>query len=203
MPIHLLYSFRRPFHSALSGVREQKANEVDSGISLLAVNSKKVSFWPRGATIAKTHGTDMPFNPDIVVTEPGSSHVLLIVEAKTNASPSQSEPKLKRYMWEMSCPVGLFVSPRIIILYRNRFTGYSDDSIHKLCEFPSPHRWSSFEGRKSGAEFGTLVQSWLEKLRKNPKAAEVPQETREALAEYVVPSLINGEIHAAGPRLTT
>jgi hypothetical protein len=144
----------------------------------------------------------MPFNPDIVVTEPGSSRVLLIVEAKTNASSSLSEPQLKRYMWEMSCPIGLFVSPRIIVLYRNWFTGYSDDSIKKLGEFASPSSWSVFARSKSGTEFETRVQSWLEKLSKDAGEADMPRETTEALREFVVPSLMSGEIHAAGPRLT-
>jgi hypothetical protein len=58
-----------------------------------------------------------------------------------------------------------------------------------------------FERRGSGTEFETRVQGWLEKLRNDVKEPDVPQETREALSEYVVPSLINGEIHAAGPRL--
>jgi hypothetical protein len=147
---------------------------------------------------------DMAFNPDIVVTESGSSHVLLIVEAKTSASSLQSELQLKRYMWEMSCPTGLFVSPRSIVLYRNLFTGYSDDSVKRLGEFASPESWRVYEGSSSGgAEFETRVQSWLEKLRKDVREPDVPRETREALAEYVVPSFIDGEIHAAGPRLTT
>ena len=38
----------------------------------------------------------MAFNPDIVVTEPGSADVLLIVEAKTTSSWSQPEPKESR-----------------------------------------------------------------------------------------------------------
>jgi hypothetical protein len=145
----------------------------------------------------------MAFNPDIVVTESGSSHMLLIVEAKKNASSSQSEKQLKRYMWEMNCPTGLFVSPRTIVLYRNLFTGYSDDSVKKLGEFASPKSWRIFETPKSGAEFETRVQTWLEKLRTDVGESDVPHETRKALWEYIVPSLISGEIHAAGPRLTT
>jgi hypothetical protein len=145
----------------------------------------------------------MAFNPDIVVTDPGSADVLLIVEAKTTSSWSQSERKLKQYMWEMSCPVGLFASPRTIVLYRNRFTGYSDDSVQKLGEYPSPRSWIPFEKRKSGAEFETRVQSWLERLRINLATEEVPRETKDALSEYVLPSLIKGEVHAAGPRITT
>jgi hypothetical protein len=144
----------------------------------------------------------MPFNPDIVVTESDSSQVLLIVEAKATSSPAQSESQLKRYMWEMSCPVGLLASPRIIYLYRNRFTGYSDDSIQKLGEFPSPGGWSVFEKGKSGGQFEARVQSWLEKLGRNGKDPETPSETEEALSEYVLPSLLNGRIHAAGPRLS-
>ncbi|MGA3227880.1 MAG: hypothetical protein ABSC65_29215, partial [Acidobacteriaceae bacterium] len=72
-----------------------------------------------------------------------------------------------------------------------------------LGEFASPKSWLVFERPQSGAEFETLVQSWLEKLGKDVKEPDAPRETREALSEYVVPSLINGEIHAAGPRLTT
>jgi hypothetical protein len=145
----------------------------------------------------------MSFNPDIVVTEPGSSHVLLIVEAKTNTPASQSEPKLKQYMWEMSCPVGLFVSPRAIILYLNRFTAYSEESVLRIGQYPSPPSWKVFEQRGSEAAFETRVQSWLEDIRRSAKASEIPLATKDALSEYVLPSLLNGEIHAAGPRLAT
>jgi hypothetical protein len=144
----------------------------------------------------------MPFNPDIVVIEPGSSHVLLIVEAKTKAPASQSEPKLKQYMWEMSCPVGLFVSPRRIAIYLNRFTGYSDESVHKLGEYPSPPSWNSFEVRGTEVEFESRVQSWLERLRKHSSESDIPPATIDAFSEYVIPNLVSGEIHAAGPRLT-
>lgn len=142
----------------------------------------------------------MPFNPDIVVTEPGSSQVLLIVEAKTSDSVRQSEPLLKKYMWEMSCPMGLYVSPRNIVLYRNWFTGYSDESIQKLGEFASPDSWRMFERSRSGPEFETQVQDWLERLRNDSKAADVSSQTNAALSEYVIPTLMSGEIHAAGPR---
>src|ERR1700724_3501786 len=124
----------------------------------------------------------MPFHADIVVTEPESSRVLLIVEVKTNESHGRSEAQLKKYMWEMSCPVGLFASPRTIVLYRNSFTGYSNDSIQKLGEFPAPRNWSAFEGYRSG-EFETYVQTWLEKLSKNGNAAEIPKEHKEASSE--------------------
>jgi hypothetical protein len=145
--------------------------------------------------------TKVPFDPDIVVTESGSSHVLLIVEAKIRESASKSEPQLRHYMWEMSCPVGLLVSPRTIVLYRNLFTGYSDDSIEKVGAFRAPSSWTVYEGRNAGIEFERRVQSWLESL-KDERNAELAPEALEAFAEFVTPYLLHGEVRAAGPRMT-
>lgn len=143
----------------------------------------------------------MPFDPDIVVTEPGSSHVLLIVEAKTRESESESEPQLRHYMWEMGCPVGLLVSPLKIVLYRNLFTGYSDESVERVGAYPAPSGWSGYAGRNAGIEFERRVQSWLEGL-KNEKTSELTDAAADAFEQLVIPGLLQGEIHAAGPRLT-
>lgn len=142
----------------------------------------------------------MPFDPDIVVTEPSSSHVLLIVEAKTRESIPESENQLRHYMWEMSCPVGLLVSPQRIILYRNLFTGYSDDSVQRVGAYSAPSSWSDYAGRNAGIEFERRVQSWLEGL-KNEKPSELTREAAGAFEQFVIPGLLQGEIHAAGPRL--
>jgi hypothetical protein len=148
----------------------------------------------------RVEGTRMPFDPDIVVTEPGSSHVLLIVEAKTIESVSESEKQLRRYMWEMSCPVGLLVSPRRIILYRNLFTGYSDDSVERVGAYSAPSSWKDYVGPNAGVEFERRVQSWLEGL-KNERTSELAGEAAGAFEQFVIPGLLQGEIHAAGPRL--
>ena len=141
----------------------------------------------------------MPFYPDIVVTELGSSHSLLVVEAKVGKATDDSEAQLRHYMWEMGCPVGLLVTPSEIFLYRNLFTGYSNDSIEKVGAFPAPSVWSEYGGRGSEPEFERRVQSWLEGLTKGP--ADLSQEAVDALQQLVVPSLLQGDIHAAGPRM--
>jgi hypothetical protein len=142
----------------------------------------------------------MQFDPDIVVTEQGSSQVLLIVEAKTREAGSESESQIRHYMWEMSCPVGLLVSPRNIIVYRNLFTGYSNDSVEKVGEYSSPSNWSGYLGRDAGIEFERRVQSWLERL-KNDQTSDLTPEAADAIQQFVVPGLLQGEIHAAGPRM--
>ena len=142
----------------------------------------------------------MPFEPDIVVTEPGSSQVLLVVEAKVGESGPESEVQLRHYMWKMSCPVGLLVSPRKIVVYRNLFTGYSDDSIERIGAYSPPSSWREYAGRDAGIEFELRVQSWLEGL-KSEKDSELTGEIAGGFEQFVIPSILEGEIHAAGPRL--
>lgn len=141
----------------------------------------------------------MPFYPDIVVTEPGSSNPLLVVEAKSVEATADVEGELRHYMWEMSCPVGLLASPREIALFRNLFTGYSDSSIVKAGVFPAPSSWRSY-GARGGSEFELHVQRWLEDLTKGP--TELSREATDALQQLVIPGLLNGDIHAAGPRIS-
>ncbi len=89
-----------------------------------------------------------------------------------------------------------------IILYRNLFTGYSDDSIERVGSYPAPSSWSRGGGRNAGIEFERRVQSWLEGL-KNEKTSELTDEAAGAFEQFVIPGLLQGEIHAAGPRLAT
>lgn len=145
----------------------------------------------------------MPFDPDIVVTQRDSCAPLLIAEAKVHEDVAGSESQLKQYMWEMSCPVGLLVFPHRLFVYRNDFTGYSDDSVRRFGPFTTPEDWRAFEHNGSESAFERTVQHWLERIQFNVGAADVPKSTRAALSEHVLPSLINGEIHAARRRTFT
>jgi hypothetical protein len=54
----------------------------------------------------------MPFEPDIVVKEPGDPRVNLVVDVKTTMPDlSETELGLKIYMRLVRCPVGLLVTP--------------------------------------------------------------------------------------------
>ena len=144
----------------------------------------------------------MSFRPDILVTEAGSCRALLIVETRVFEDTRESEAELKRYMWKMSCPVGMLAFPRHLYIYRNKFTGYTDDSVQCLGVFPVPKDWREYETR-SDSEFGSTVQRWLEMIRQDLDRTEVPRETRSTLSEHVLPILLAGEIQAAGPRVTS
>ena len=144
----------------------------------------------------------MPFDPDIVVRHRDSYVILLIAEAKLKENLFGSESQLKKYMWEMSCPVGLLVSPHRLFIFRNQFTGLSDDSVIRFGPFKTPEYWHTFT-KKSPFVFERTVQHWLESIQLNIGTADVPEPTRTALSEHVLPSLINGEIHAARRRTFT
>ena len=145
----------------------------------------------------------MPFDPDIVVRQRDSHAILLIAEAKLQEDLAGSESQLKKYMWEMSCPVGLLVFPHHLFVFRNQFTGFSDDSVKRFGPFETPEYWHTVEPKKSESAFENTVQHWLEEIQFNIGAADVPKATRTALSEHVLPSLINGEIHAARRRTFT
>jgi len=153
----------------------------------------------------------MPFSPDIVVTTEDNPRMLMIVETKLSSQNlSQDESQLKSYMFHMRCPVGLFVTPDEIVIYRDTYTTLSEQSVRRVGTFPAPKNWVVFKAidRPSvinivrAMRFEENVQSWLEQLRSSPSdyAKDIPEETKKALADYVVPALSQGIVRAGGPR---
>lgn len=159
--------------------------------------------------------SQMPFSPDIIVTEEDTPRILLIVEAKLS-SPSRPEyeSQLKSYMLHMRCPTGLFVTPDAILVYRDTYTAHSEKSVERAGPFPAPKTWTVFKVPHHGSElpsardthmearFEETVKSWLEQVRNSPSdyLKEFPKETRDALTDYVVPALSQGVIRGSGPR---
>ena len=153
----------------------------------------------------------MPFAPDIVVTTEDAPGMLLIVETKLSSKGlSQDESQLKSYMYHVRCPIGLFITPDEIVIYRDSYTALSEESVRRVGAFPAPKSWAVFKAtdRPSilnigrGVLFEEHVQSWLEHLRTLPfdEIKDIPGKTREALVDYVVPALLQGIVRAGGPR---
>lgn len=112
-------------------------------------------------------------------------------------NPESTEHDLKGYMVGMQCPVGLVITPERMWLYRDSYTARSPESIQREGEFDASPLWR--ETPPSHPEqFETFVQRWLEHLAY--RLPEAPKELREALREYVLPAVTNGEVRAAHPR---
>ena len=82
--------------------------------------------------------------PDILVTT-ADSRILLVVGAKFNAGElADIELPLKGYMVQMGVPIGLLVTPKIMGIYRNRYTGISEKSVERIKLVDIPESWPAF-----------------------------------------------------------
>src|SRR5215469_1434872 len=80
--------------------------------------------------------------PDILVTAPDSPQIFLVVEAKFTAEDLGGvESALERYMVKVGAPVGLLVTPRSIGIYRNHYTGTSEESVERIKVIDVPQSW--------------------------------------------------------------
>lgn len=134
---------------------------------------------------------------DIVVTSP-TGHRSLIVEAKLRGTADRIEDataQLREYMRAIGAEVGLIVGDTIRIL---RETYRGDPSIQVVGEFPIAQA-HDLAGTDDYVDFEDRVQRWLEALRDHALVADEP--LLAALREHVLPSLADGTVRAARPRL--
>lgn len=159
----------------------------------------------------------MPFSPDIIVTMDDGSRILLVAEARRAEIRKEDESKLKFYMTQMRCPTGLLITPDRIEIFRDLYTDHTEKSVELVGDFPSPTSWEIFrvphhgsptsEPRDLGLEesFENTVRFWLEELGSSSSAnfSKIPKDTKEALADYVLPALAEGIVRSGGPRHAT
>jgi|SRR5271166_168951 len=154
----------------------------------------------------------MNFEPDIIVSEEGSPRFRIAIEAKLSLdSLEQAESTLKRYMLGMGVPLGLIVSPGQLVIYRDSFASFSDDSVKRIGVFdiprnlfPSnvdrPARRDTVPSSEQEFAFQRDVQTWLEEIASTHEIRDFSPDGREALTEHVLPALVGGVVRAAGPR---
>jgi len=140
----------------------------------------------------------MPFEPDILVTNPDDPRVTLVVEAKTHLpNLERTEADLKQYMVRMQVPIGVLITPERLWLYRDSYTTTAPDSVRRIGEYNITNAWRQPPPNQAG--FESLVQHWLESLRKR-LAPTLPKDLSDALREYVIPAITSGDVRAAHPR---
>lgn len=146
----------------------------------------------------------MVFEPDIIVTGPEASEIVLVVEVKTSVRALEgAERQLKGYMAVVGAPVGLLVTPEQLWLYRDQYLSSSDDSITTVGEFDVKKVLGFRPAGSSGEDaiaFERKVQYWLEGLSTEPGLRELPPELRRAMQLYVVPAVAQGTVRAGHPR---
>jgi hypothetical protein len=153
------------------------------------------------------YSQDMAFGPDIIVTDPDTSQITLVVEAKTCLhDPESAELQLKRYMTGTLCPVGLIAKPQQLRLYRNQYASSPEDSIELVGTFEIDDLLDfghSGPGGGDASEFERRVQAWLEGLGSEAGLQNLPAELRRAVKWYILPAVTQGVVQAAHPRPPT
>lgn len=136
--------------------------------------------------------------PDIVVTRPDSSEILLAVGI---ASVPVAEAALKTYMVRQSCSAGMLVTPQETLFFRNRFTGYEPETIQKIgeCQTSELLDIAPQEALSAGPHLERLVEQWLESMQVGSRRSWPPS-AAEAIESSVLPAVIGGVIGATGPR---
>jgi hypothetical protein len=145
----------------------------------------------------------MPAQADIIVSSPDSTEVKLVVEAKLRTPDLPStEHQLKNFMLQLRCPLGLLVSPQRLLVYVDRFTSDSEDSIERIGDFDIT---GLVKVRPSaagdGVAFENAVQAWLEDLSSSSMRGRVKDpKLLEIINHYILPAVETGVVRAAGPR---
>lgn len=153
----------------------------------------------------------MAFRPDIIVTNPDTQELALVVEVRADLGDLEAaEQQLRRYMFGMRSPVGMLVTNDLLRLYRDRHTEYGEASVEFVGEYEianmlAPELAALRRGGAAarGFELENAVQAWLERLTWPSERALVPQPLRAAIEEHVLPALEQGDVRAAGPRRRT
>jgi hypothetical protein len=147
----------------------------------------------------------MPAEIDIVVSSPDSTEARLIVETKlVLRDRSAAVNRLRTAMLQMSCPVGLLLTPEKMWVYADTFESARPDSIESVGEFKIGHLlgFTPTESSPNGARlFESRVQKWLEDLPRTATQDRVADKRLwQVLNRYVLPAIETGEVRAAAPR---
>jgi hypothetical protein len=146
----------------------------------------------------------MAFRSDIVVTVGDPPEIALVAEVKTQISDlAAAERQRKQYMLGMRCPTGLLVTPERLWIYRDRYTGYSEDSVELVGTFDISSTLGFRSAKSRGLaeiELEQTVQSWLERLSTEAVLDELPRDLREAVRVHLSPALSQGVVRAGHPR---
>ena len=142
--------------------------------------------------------------PDIIVASPDGEY-LMIVEVKLNYTGAQNViEQIKDLMVSIDCSVGLIICGESVVLLRDSLETSNGESINIVGEARLPSSLlPPADGRWPGEpyfEFESRVQQWLEKLKVNPNAENLPNDLKQIFGESIMSLLKLGEIRAAGPR---
>jgi hypothetical protein len=132
---------------------------------------------------------------DIVVMSP-TGHRALVVEVKTRGSIHDATEQVSQYMTATGADVGMVFVADILRILRQTYR--ASPEVEVVGEYPISLT-HGIDRPSDPLKFEDQVQQWLEALRDHHRPATEP--LLSALEAHVMPSIADGDVRAARPRL--
>jgi hypothetical protein len=144
----------------------------------------------------------MAFTPDVIVTTDYSPATIALVAEARNATANLDEAalRLRQYMLQMGCPVGIIFTPQLLRIYKDRFIGRSEESIEMIGDYPSGELFRvgpPVAGAESAVE--SALFQWLDELAQTGNVQVGDLRLKSAIDEHILPAVSGGRVSITHP----
>lgn len=132
---------------------------------------------------------------DLFVLDRELPEVQLLAEVKVGKfDRAVVERQLKQYMLARSCPLALLITPETTWLLRDSYQSLDESSIEVAGEYATADLLDLDEVPGSERELADRLHDWLEILAASGNPKHTRANTREDVARYVVPAVVEGRV---------
>jgi hypothetical protein len=132
---------------------------------------------------------------DLIVLDRELPEVQLVAEVKVGKfDRAVTERQLKLYMLARNSPLGLLITPEIAWLLRHSYEHSGEDAIVLAGEYATSDLLDLDEVPGSERELTDRLHDWLEILAASGNPKHTRANTREDVARYVVPAVVEGRV---------
>lgn len=140
------------------------------------------------------------FRPDIIVQGTDRPQLRLAVELTLGSAPlGEAARKLRQYMRDEACPLGLLITPEEAHVYQDTYSATSE-SIREIAVVKTPMLLRTTQALASGPELERAVLGWLEALTRHLGGSRPLEGEVARVEERLFPALVDAEVMVAGPR---
>lgn len=147
----------------------------------------------------------MTFEPDILVEVPGTTRLLLVVEVKLKARPTEAwRALLFHFMRGRNCTHALLVTLEEVTLVQDHYTGNQPSDLEVQGPLALGTLFADFQGPEDatarGFAFEDRAQAWIEDLAAGHLDSKLPPATRAVLSADLLPYIWGTDVRAGSPR---
>lgn len=140
------------------------------------------------------------FRPDVIVQGVDRPQLRLAVEIRRNeVHMEEASRRLRHYMHEEACPLGLLVTPEWTRFYRETYSD-APDSIRELAVVETSRLLHVSRTIVDDSDLERTVLKWLKTMLRQSGSASHRKQPVSWVEEQLLPALVDAEVMVAGPR---